>query len=95
MLARLLMLLIRVYQRVLSPLLGPVCRFEPSCSRYTHECLRLHGAAKGSYLGFRRIIRCHPFNPGGYDPPPPARTPLARDENRGTRAEPGQTPRHR
>jgi uncharacterized protein len=72
MLARLLMLLIRVYQRVLSPLLGPVCRFEPSCSRYTHECLRLHGAAKGSYLGVRRILRCHPFNPGGYDPPPGA-----------------------
>jgi putative membrane protein insertion efficiency factor len=70
MLARLLMLLIRLYQRLISPLLGPVCRFEPSCSRYTHECLRLHGAAKGSYLGFRRIIRCHPFHPGGYDPPP-------------------------
>jgi putative membrane protein insertion efficiency factor len=64
------MLMIRAYQRLLSPLLGPVCRFEPSCSRYTHECLRLHGAAKGSYLGFRRIIRCHPFHPGGYDPPP-------------------------
>ena len=71
MLARLLMQLIRLYQRLISPLLGPVCRFEPSCSRYTHECLRLHGAAKGSYLGFRRIIRCHPFHPGGYDPPPP------------------------
>jgi uncharacterized protein len=70
MLARLLMLLIRLYQRVISPLLGPVCRFEPSCSRYTHECLRLHGAARGSYLGFRRIIRCHPFHRGGYDPPP-------------------------
>lgn len=70
MLAQLLMLLIRVYQRVLSPLLGPVCRFEPSCSRYAHECLRLHGAAKGSYLGIRRILRCHPWNPGGYDPPP-------------------------
>jgi putative membrane protein insertion efficiency factor len=70
MIARLLMLLIRVYQQTLSRLLGPVCRFEPSCSRYTHECLRLHGAAKGSYLGFRRIIRCHPFHRGGYDPPP-------------------------
>ena len=70
MIARLLMLLIRGYQQTLSRLLGPVCRFEPSCSRYTHECLRLHGAAKGSYLGFRRIIRCHPFHPGGYDPPP-------------------------
>jgi putative membrane protein insertion efficiency factor len=71
MLARLLMLLIRIYQQTLSRLLGPVCRFEPSCSRYTHECLRLHGAARGSWLGFRRIIRCHPFHPGGYDPPPP------------------------
>ena len=70
MVAELLMLLIRAYQRVISPLLGPVCRFEPSCSRYTHECLRLHGAAKGSYLGLRRIVRCHPFNPGGFDPPP-------------------------
>jgi putative membrane protein insertion efficiency factor len=70
MLARLLMQLIRIYQRTLSPLIGPVCRFEPSCSRYTHECLRLHGAARGSWLGVRRILRCHPFHPGGYDPPP-------------------------
>lgn len=85
MIARLLMLLIRVYQRVLSPLLGPVCRFEPSCSRYTHECLRLHGAAKGSYLGFRRIIRCHPFHPGGYDPPP-------QRSGKGDQAERGQKP---
>ncbi|MES1187265.1 MAG: membrane protein insertion efficiency factor YidD [Myxococcales bacterium] len=77
MLARLLMLLIRLYQRVLSPLLGPVCRFEPSCSRYTHECLRLHGAARGSYLGLRRILRCHPFHPGGYDPPPLPRGPIS------------------
>jgi uncharacterized protein len=65
-----LMQLIRWYQRFISPLLGPVCRFEPSCSRYGHECLRLHGAAKGSYLAARRILRCHPFHPGGYDPPP-------------------------
>ena len=77
MIARLLMLLIRVYQQTLSRLLGPVCRFEPSCSRYTHECLRLHGAVKGSYLGFRRIIRCHPFHPGGYDPPPSPRHPAS------------------
>ena len=70
MVARLLMQLIRWYQRFLSPLLGPVCRFEPSCSRYGHECLRLHGAAKGSYLTVRRSLRCHPFHPGGYDPPP-------------------------
>lgn len=70
MVARALMQLIRWYQRFLSPLLPPACRFEPSCSRYGHECLRLHGAAKGSYLTVRRILRCHPFHPGGYDPPP-------------------------
>ena len=71
MVARLLMALIRVYQRSLSPLLGPTCRFHPSCSHYGHECLRVHGAARGSYLTLRRLLRCHPFNPGGYDPPPP------------------------
>jgi putative membrane protein insertion efficiency factor len=70
MIAQVLIFLIRVYQWTLSPLLGPTCRFEPSCSRYTVECLRLHGAARGSYLGIRRILRCHPFHPGGYDPPP-------------------------
>jgi putative membrane protein insertion efficiency factor len=70
MVARLLMLLIRIYQRLLSPILGASCRFQPTCSSYGHECLRLHGAAKGSYLSLRRILRCHPFHPGGYDPPP-------------------------
>lgn len=68
--ARLLIGIIRLYQLTLSRLLGPVCRFHPSCSRYTAECLRLHGAFRGSYLGARRILRCHPFHPGGYDPPP-------------------------
>jgi putative membrane protein insertion efficiency factor len=70
-LVRALLLLIRAYQLVLSPLLGPVCRFEPSCSRYAAACLSLHGAWKGSILAVKRIARCHPFNPGGYDPPPP------------------------
>jgi hypothetical protein len=69
--ARALIGLVRLYQLTLSRLLGPVCRFHPSCSRYTAECLELHGALRGSYLGMRRILRCHPFNPGGYDPPPP------------------------
>ena len=72
-LVQLLLVLIRAYQLLISPLLGPTCRFHPSCSRYTAECLRLHGAARGSYLGVRRIVRCHPWNPGGYDPPPPLR----------------------
>ena len=70
MLARAIILLIRVYQWTLSPLMGNVCRFEPSCSRYTIECIRIHGAFTGIWLGFRRVLRCHPFNPGGYDPPP-------------------------
>jgi putative membrane protein insertion efficiency factor len=73
MFARALILLIRIYQRTLSPLLGPVCRFEPSCSRYAVKCLEYHGALRGSWLSVRRIARCHPFNPGGYDPPPPPR----------------------
>jgi hypothetical protein len=78
MIARVLILLIRIYQWTLSPLLGPVCRFEPSCSRYAVACLSLHGALKGSWLTIRRLSRCHPFHPGGYDPPPPCEgTPLA------------------
>jgi putative membrane protein insertion efficiency factor len=76
MIARLLIVLIRVYQRLVSPLLGPACRFHPSCSEYGAECLRLHGALHGSWLTVRRIARCHPFHPGGYDPPPlPKRAP--------------------
>jgi uncharacterized protein len=68
--ARILIALIRVYQLTLSRLLGPVCRFHPSCSHYAAACLQLHGAARGSYLTVRRLAKCHPFHPGGYDPPP-------------------------
>ena len=68
MLARLLMLLIRAYQRLISPLLGPVCRFEPSCSRYTEQAIDKYGLVRGSWMGMRRIARCHPGHPGGYDP---------------------------
>ncbi len=67
------MQLIRVYQLLISPFFGQVCRFHPSCSRYTAECLLHHGALRGTWLGVRRISRCHPFHPGGYDPPPPPR----------------------
>jgi putative membrane protein insertion efficiency factor len=70
-LARVLLGLIAVYRALLSPLIGPVCRFEPSCSRYTAQCVERFGAFRGLWLGARRIARCHPFNPGGYDPPPP------------------------
>jgi putative membrane protein insertion efficiency factor len=71
MIARLLLLLIRVYWYTLSPIIGRSCRFEPSCSRYTATCIERFGAARGLWLGFRRILRCHPFHAGGYDPPPP------------------------
>jgi putative membrane protein insertion efficiency factor len=80
MIARILLFAIRLYQLLLSPLLGQSCRFSPSCSRYTAICIETHGALRGSVLGMRRIARCHPFHPGGYDPPP-------------ARAESAQTPR--
>ncbi|NYH52735.1 MULTISPECIES: membrane protein insertion efficiency factor YidD [Nocardiopsis] len=72
-LARVLILPIRGYQRLISPLFPPVCRFYPSCSAYAVEALRVHGALYGLWLGIRRIARCHPFNPGGLDPVPPRR----------------------
>jgi putative membrane protein insertion efficiency factor len=67
----LLMLFVRGYRNFLSPLLPPSCRFTPTCSAYGLESLRVHGALKGSWLTVRRIARCHPFHPGGYDPVPP------------------------
>lgn len=68
--ARLLMVPITVYRRLIGPMLAPRCRFEPSCSAYALEALRRHGALRGSWLAVRRIGRCHPFHPGGYDPVP-------------------------
>ena len=79
MLARLLIGIVRLYQRLLSPLVnafGPVCRFEPSCSSYAVACLEQHGAGRGSLLSIVRLCKCHPFHPGGYDPPPAPRAGL-------------------
>ena len=66
----LLLLLLRGYQYAVRPLLGANCRFHPSCSDYTHDAIERHGVAKGVWLGARRILRCHPYHPGGYDPVP-------------------------
>lgn len=70
--ARLLLALVGAYRRWISPLLGQRCRFAPSCSAYAAEALAVHGAGRGSWLAVRRIARCHPFHPGGYDPVPAA-----------------------
>lgn len=66
----LLKVLLRGYQYAVSPWLGQRCRFFPSCSAYALEAVERHGAAKGSWLAVRRLLRCHPGHPGGYDPVP-------------------------
>ena len=66
----LLQLLIRIYQAVARPLMPPLCRFHPTCSDYALQALHVHGAGKGSWLAVRRVCRCHPWNPGGFDPVP-------------------------
>lgn len=67
---RLLIGLLRAYQYAVSPLLGRSCRFFPTCSDYGIEAIGRYGAIKGSYLAVRRVLRCHPWHPGGYDPVP-------------------------
>lgn len=67
---RVFILLIRFYQKVISPLTPPSCRFYPTCSNYTLEAIQVHGALKGGWLGLKRILKCHPFHEGGFDPVP-------------------------
>ncbi|MDX2463836.1 MAG: membrane protein insertion efficiency factor YidD [Porticoccus sp.] len=67
---KILILIIRAYQYLLSPLIGPSCRFYPSCSCYAQEALERHGVIKGGWLALRRLLRCHPWHPGGVDPVP-------------------------
>jgi uncharacterized protein len=67
--ARALILLVRCYQWTLSPIVGRQCRFQPTCSNYFIGAVQKYGALRGSFKGVGRILRCHPFHPGGYDPP--------------------------
>ena len=64
----LLIALLRFYRYAISPMLGRNCRFHPTCSEYAIEAIQRHGALRGGWLAARRVGRCHPFNPGGYDP---------------------------
>ncbi|MEB5684915.1 membrane protein insertion efficiency factor YidD [Mammaliicoccus lentus] len=63
--------LIRLYQRYISPLTPPTCRFHPTCSNYAIEAISEYGVLKGTCLAIKRILKCHPFHPGGFDPVPP------------------------
>lgn len=67
---RVLIWLVRGYKRFISPLLPPACRFTPTCSEYALEAIQKYGALRGGWMALKRILRCHPFHPGGYDPVP-------------------------
>lgn len=82
---RLALGLIFIYQRLISPLLPPACRFRPTCSNYAATAVKVHGFWRGSYLTVRRLLKCHPFHPGGYDPVPPRKE---KDHSRFYRAVP-------
>jgi len=69
---------VKGYRLAIRPLLGPHCRFHPSCSEYAVQALQRHGAGRGTWLALKRISRCHPMNPGGYDPVPPLQDPEPR-----------------
>lgn len=63
-----LIFLVKIYRKFISPIKAPTCRFYPTCSEYSLEALEKYGAVKGTYLSVKRILKCHPFHPGGYDP---------------------------
>jgi uncharacterized protein len=75
--------MVRGYQRLISPLTPPMCRFEPTCSQYAVQALGAYGILRGGWLASARLLRCHPFNPGGYDPVPMADPPRIEGERHG------------
>ena len=83
LLGRILVSLIRGYQKYISPLHAPCCRFTPTCSQYAIEAIRLHGAFKGGLMAIWRILRCNPFVKGGYDPVPPKKVKAGHAGNSG------------
>lgn len=82
MLQRLMLRLIRFYQRCISPYTQPHCRFTPTCSAYAYTAISRYGPVRGGWMALRRILKCHPFHPGGYDPVPEPEELAARRERR-------------
>lgn len=72
LLSKLFIGLVNIYRYMISPVIGPRCRFHPTCSGYMIEAIKIHGPIKGTWLGLKRLGKCHPYNDGGYDPVPPA-----------------------
>lgn len=70
MVKKIMLAMIRLYRLGISPYIGPHCRFTPTCSQYAYEAITKYGAVKGGYLAARRLLKCHPFHAGGYDPVP-------------------------
>jgi len=70
MIQNIILFFVRLYQKAVSPYLGSHCRYYPTCSAYAYEAVQKHGALKGSFFALKRILRCHPFHKGGYDPVP-------------------------
>ncbi|MBR2515436.1 MAG: membrane protein insertion efficiency factor YidD [Halomonas sp.] len=87
--------LVKVYQYTISPLLGPRCRFWPSCSSYTIEAIQVHGPFKGAWMAAKRIVKCHPGNPGGMDPVPGGRSEQLCQEDDSSTAPPHAKCNHR
>lgn len=75
------LILIRFYQRGISPMLGNNCRFIPTCSQYTYEAIQIHGVGKGIFLGIKRILKCHPLHPVMYDPVPDKKVKVSNRKN--------------